>query len=85
MKADLHLAQGLLLTTYMKLLVADPGDTALHELVDAVFERYARCGVGVQTPVLSALPCCLVSLRDIRLVCCSGLWTQTCSSEQPST
>ena len=44
----------------MKLLVADPGDTALHELVDAVFERYARCGVGVQTPVLSSLPCCLV-------------------------
>lgn len=63
MKADLHLAQGLLLTTYMKLLVADPGDTALHELVDAVFERYARCGVGVQIPVLSTLPCCLVIAR----------------------
>ena len=83
-KADLHLAQGLLLTTYMKLLVADPGDTALHELVDAVFERYARCGVGV-FPVLSTpalMPC---ASPDMRLVCCSGSWTQTCSSEQPST
>lgn len=41
-------AQGLLLTTYMKLLVADPGDTALRDLVAAVFDRYARCGRGAE-------------------------------------
>ena len=32
----------------MKLLVADPGDAALRDLVAAVFDRYARRGRGAE-------------------------------------
>jgi len=49
-------AQGLLLTTYMKLLVADPGDAALREGVQAVFERYARCAAARPAPSISRSP-----------------------------
>jgi hypothetical protein len=35
-------AQGLLLTTYLKLLIADPEDANLRSLAEEVFERYSR-------------------------------------------
>ena len=35
--------QGLLLTAYLKLLLADPGNTQFRASVEAVFDRYSRC------------------------------------------
>ena len=34
--------QGLLLTTYLKFLIADPGDANLRSLAEEVFQRYSR-------------------------------------------
>ena len=38
-----HLLQGLLLTTYLKFLIADPEDASLRALAEEVFDRYSRC------------------------------------------
>ena len=35
--------QGLLLTAYLKLLLADPGNADFKASVEAVFDRYSRC------------------------------------------
>ena len=34
--------QGLLLTTYLKFLIADPEDASLRSLAEEVFDRYSR-------------------------------------------
>jgi hypothetical protein len=34
--------QGLLLTTYLKFLIADPDDASLRSLAEEVFDRYSR-------------------------------------------
>ena len=34
--------QGLLLTTYLKFLIADPGDANLKALAEEVFNRYSK-------------------------------------------
>ena len=34
--------QGLLLTTYLKFLIADPDDANLRSLAEEVFDRYSR-------------------------------------------
>lgn len=39
---DSRMLQALLLTAYMKLVVAHPQDVALKESVDAVFQRHSR-------------------------------------------
>lgn len=39
--------QGLLLTTYLKFLIADPGDTNLKALAEDVFNKYSRYGEPV--------------------------------------
>ena len=36
------LMQGLLLTAYLKFLIADPGDANLRSLAEEVFQRYSR-------------------------------------------
>lgn len=36
------LLQGLLLTTYLKFLIADPEDASLRSLAEEVFDRYSR-------------------------------------------
>jgi len=76
-------AQGLLLTTYMKLLVADPGDAALREGVQAVFERYARCARGPANPAAHARTGAPAPSAPAAVH--AGSWTPTCSSAPPST
>ena len=42
--------QGMLLTAYMKLLVAEPQNTQLKSGVEEVYERYSRCACLLQLP-----------------------------------
>ena len=54
-QADTGLAQGMLLTAYMKLLVAEPQNTQLKSGVEEVYERYSRHAPAMQHSARVAL------------------------------